>query len=298
MKKEHKNYTPEILGLNWSPGNLIMVASDHWGKKAHFVLGNCIVYGTKDSIPVAYFCPTQEKERVEEILMRMQAKDLEYKRRDFSLSDLKRLPVYIDDTPKLSLDYLISRIFHLKKEMGVQMVAIHYLQAMDTTVIEGREPEYSYTSILRILKALAESLEMVIIVTSTLSHNAVGRRPTLRDILDVDKADEYCDQIVMLHEMPGVFEGCKIILPFGPYYDDKNGEELVINEVWDRDEGRYKKADYCLPEETDDLPYEEEPNYRWIKGENDLHWHFNFPDAKGMGWIISLDAIDNGNRHC
>ena len=56
-KKKYNDYRPEIVGMEWTPGNLILVASRSWGGKSQYVLGNCIVAGTKDKIPVAYFLP-------------------------------------------------------------------------------------------------------------------------------------------------------------------------------------------------------------------------------------------------
>ena len=56
-KKKYNDYRPEIVGMEWTPGNLILVASHSWGGKSQYVLGNCIVAGTKEEIPVAYFLP-------------------------------------------------------------------------------------------------------------------------------------------------------------------------------------------------------------------------------------------------
>ena len=45
-KRVFNDYHPEIVGLDWAPGNLILVASRSWGGKNQYVLGNCIVAGT------------------------------------------------------------------------------------------------------------------------------------------------------------------------------------------------------------------------------------------------------------
>ena len=47
-KKKYNDYRPEIVGMEWTPGNLILVASRSWGGKSQYVLGNCIVAGTKE----------------------------------------------------------------------------------------------------------------------------------------------------------------------------------------------------------------------------------------------------------
>ena len=71
-KRVFNNYSPEIVGLDWTPGNLILVASRSWGGKNQYVLGNCIVAGTKDKIPVAYFLPDGDSLRIAKALVRMQ----------------------------------------------------------------------------------------------------------------------------------------------------------------------------------------------------------------------------------
>ena len=57
-KRVFNDYHPEIFGLDWAPGNLILVASRSWGGKNQYVLGNCIVAGTKEEIPVIDFLIT------------------------------------------------------------------------------------------------------------------------------------------------------------------------------------------------------------------------------------------------
>ena len=71
-KKKYNDYRPEIVGMEWTPGILILVASRSWGGKNQYVLGNCIVAGTKEEIPVAYFLPDGDSLRVAKALVRMQ----------------------------------------------------------------------------------------------------------------------------------------------------------------------------------------------------------------------------------
>ena len=55
-KREYNDYRPEIIGMDWEPGNLILVASHSYGGKSQYVLGNCIVAGTKEKKPSLTFC--------------------------------------------------------------------------------------------------------------------------------------------------------------------------------------------------------------------------------------------------
>ena len=63
-KNKYIDYRPEIIGMEWTPGNLILVASRSCGGKNQYVLGNCIVAGTKEEIPVAYFLPDGDSMRL------------------------------------------------------------------------------------------------------------------------------------------------------------------------------------------------------------------------------------------
>ena len=40
-KKKYNDYRPEIVGMEWTPGNLILVASHSWGGKSQYVLCAC-----------------------------------------------------------------------------------------------------------------------------------------------------------------------------------------------------------------------------------------------------------------
>ncbi len=298
MRTRRSDYQPEILGIEWHLGELVLVAGHAWDGKTCYVLGNCIIEGTQDKIPVAFFCPTGDKAECEELVMRMQAGNMEHRRTEIPLKDVRKLPLYIDDTPHLSINYLLDRIFHLVKCQHVQMVVVDYLQAMDIGIFGSEEnPEYGFASILRILKAIAASLNLVIIVTSRLSANAFGRRPTLQDILDVAHPEEYCDQVILLHSSLKIShhrEGT-IILPFGPLGKNfpvkEDGPELVINAIWDSDTGCFKKADYCFSEEEEDLPSDNPPMYEWYSVADFDEWFFEFMDLKGMGWKITISPV-------
>lgn len=299
MRAEHSDYQPDILGIEWNPGDLILVAGHIWDGKTCYVLGNCIIEGTQDKIPVAYFCPAGCKAEIEEQVMRMQVGNMRQRRTDISLKEVRKLPLYIDDTPNLSIDYLLNRIFHLVKYQHVQMVVINYLQAMDIDIFGSeKDPESGFASILCILKAIAASLNLVIIVTSKLSANSPESRPTLRDVLDIEHPEEYCDQVILLHSNRRIshHDERKIILPFGPFGKNfplkENGPELVINAIWDYDTGCFKKANHCFSEEEEeDLPSDETPMYEWYPATRFDEWYFEFIDLNGMGWKITISPV-------
>lgn len=286
---------PEILGMNWTPGNLILVGSRSWGGRFEYVLGNCIVNGTGDQIPVALFAPKGNRHGIMRMLMRTQLGANVYDDGQFSAKDFKDYPLYIDDTSNLTIPYLVGQIFRFVEEKDVRMIVINRLQDIDCGIMDEGSREGELDETLRLLKALAESLGIVVIVVSKLSRISIrkGIAPTVRDILDVTEAEEHCDQIILLHPLDPFVENAKMILPLGhPNYEREYGD-LVINVSLDRDKRIFIKASAPIEE---DMPISDETlMYQWHPGKSEGEWNFEFMDAEGMGWMVSLNAYEESD---
>ena len=256
------DYQPEILGMSWTPGNLILVGSRFWGGRIEYVLGNCIVNGPGEYIPVGLFAPVGNRFGIVKMLMRMQLGSTVFDEGQFSAKDIKEYPLFIDDTSNLTIPYLVGQIFRLVEEKDVRMIVINHLQDIDCGIMDEGSREGEMDATLRLLKALAESLSIIIIVTSDLSMHYVknGGLPTVRDILDVTEAETHCDQIILLHPLNPFMEKVKMILPLGDLYDVGKKEGLVLNVSLDRDKRFFKKAEALFEEENDF--FEEMPMYQ------------------------------------
>jgi hypothetical protein len=278
-KNAYNEYRPEIVGMDWTPGSLILVGS-LWFESRHYVLGNCIVQGTKEDISVAYFAPDGNAVRLKRLMLQMQ-------------KEIKDYPLYIDDTPHMSISYIIERTFHLVGSKDVGLVVIDCLQKVDSNVLGKDTKEEELNNVLRLFKAMAEALGIVIIVTSKLSDHISKnhRRPEVRDLLDITEADSYCDQIILFHdeeENGGTF---KMILPLGhPWYHGEFGE-MVINVIKDKEKLLFKKAESLPQDEKRNHEYEGRPMYEWYQLKQNNSWHFEFLDAEGMGWGITVEHI-------
>lgn len=296
-KRTFIDYIPEILGLSWAPGNLILVGSRSWGGRIEYVLGNCIVNGTGEFIPVGLFAPEGNRFGIMKMLMRMQLGSSVFDDGQFSAKDIKEYPLYIDDTSNLTIPYLVGQIFRLVEEKDVRMIVINRLQDIDCGIMDEGSREGEMDATLRLLKALAESLSIIIIVTSKLSRHYVKNRglPTVRDILDVTEAEAHCDQIILLHPLDPFMEKVKMILPLGYPYNVGKKDELVLNVSLDRDKCFFKKAEALF--EEDDESFEETPMYSWRPGNSGGEWCFEFIDAEGMGWTIILEPMAEDEDH-
>ena len=294
MKKNRYNsYSPDIPGMTWSQGDLILVGALPWGHYFLYALGNVIAQGTKDQIPVALFAPWDDSSRIRRLLIQMQVGQSVFECGKFSSGDFQDYPVYIDDSPHLTISRLVSEIFRLVEEKGIQAVIVNRLQDIDGRLLDDETREKELNAVLRILKALAKSMSIVIIVTSELSeHSKKGRcLPTSRDILDVTEAEKHCDQIILLHPFDLLHDKYKMVLPFGhPFYHGEYGEQ-VLNVEFDSDKCYFKKA--AAPfEENEVLPEEaEKPMYKWRQSASSGEWEFEFLDSEGMLWTLVLESM-------
>ena len=114
---------------------------------------------------------------------------------------LHAAPIYLDDTPALTLASLWSKCRRLKSERGLDLVVIDYLQLMKGTGKEGsREQEIS--GISRGLKGLAKEFDIPVIALSQLNRGVEQRadkRPMMSDLRESGAIDQDADQIMFLY---------------------------------------------------------------------------------------------------
>ncbi len=115
---------------------------------------------------------------------------------------LQRLPLFIDDTPALSVSALRTRARRLKRQHGVGLIVIDYLQLLQpggTTRNENRVQEVS--EITRGLKALAKELDIPVLALSQLSRAVEQRedkRPQLADLRESGSIEQDADVVMFI----------------------------------------------------------------------------------------------------
>ncbi len=113
---------------------------------------------------------------------------------------LAAAPLYIDDTPALSVLDLRSRARRLKREKNIELIIVDYLQLMQGDKSENRQQEISY--ITQQLKALAKELDIPIIALSQLSRAVESRtdkRPQLSDLRESGAIEQDADVVIFLY---------------------------------------------------------------------------------------------------
>ncbi|MBV9150230.1 MAG: replicative DNA helicase [Alphaproteobacteria bacterium] len=116
---------------------------------------------------------------------------------------LASVPLYIDDTPALSVAALRTRARRLKRQQGLGMIVIDYLQLMrpstQNRVMENRVQEVS--DITRGLKAIAKELDVPVLACSQLSRAVEQRedkRPQLADLRESGSIEQDSDVVMFI----------------------------------------------------------------------------------------------------
>jgi replicative DNA helicase len=113
---------------------------------------------------------------------------------------ISALPLYIDDTPALTVAALRTRARRLKRQKGLDLIVIDYLQLMQGKSSEGRVQEISEIS--RGLKALAKELQIPVIALSQLSRAVEQRddkRPMLSDLRESGSIEQDADVVMFIY---------------------------------------------------------------------------------------------------
>ena len=125
----------------------------------------------------------------------------EWDQLDYKVKELYDAPIYVDDTPSLSIFELRTKARRLVREHGIQCLIIDYLQLMNAGEKKAsREQEVS--TISRSLKGLAKELNIPIIALSQLNRTVEGRegkRPQLSDLRESGAIEQDADMVCFIH---------------------------------------------------------------------------------------------------
>ena len=114
---------------------------------------------------------------------------------------LSELPMYIDDTPSITVIQLRTKCRRLASEHGLDIIFVDYLQLMDSEVrSENRVQEVSYIS--RSLKGLAREIDVPVMTASQLSRAVEQRqdkRPVLSDLRESGSLEQDADIVMFIY---------------------------------------------------------------------------------------------------
>ena len=117
---------------------------------------------------------------------------------------LNNAPIYIDDTPQLTIFELRAKARRLKQRYDIQMIFIDYLQLMSSGSSDNRNGnrEQEISMISRQLKALSKELGIPVLAMSQLSRaveNRVGNKPQLSDLRESGAIEQDADIVIFIY---------------------------------------------------------------------------------------------------
>lgn len=250
----------------WQKSDLVIIAARPAMGKTAFVLSMAKNIAVDFNIPVAIFSLEMSNvQLVNRLIMNVceiegskirngRLTKAEWDKLENNISVLQNAPIYVDDTPGLSVFELRSKARKLVKDKKIQIIIIDYLQLMNAngTNFGSREQEVSIIS--RTLKGLAKELDIPVIALSQLSRavekrdssnsNVDGKKPLLSDLRESGAIEQDADMVCFIHR-PEYYK----------LYDDGNGKDLrglgqiivakhrngATDEIWLRFIGKYTR---------------------------------------------------------
>ncbi len=207
-------YDLDAMTQGFQRSDLIIAAGRPAMGKTSFVLNIARNIAAFHRLPVAVFSLEMSKEQLVYRLLssevqiesgRLRAGRVsqnEWEPLGHAISVLSQMPVFIDDTPNISVTEMRSKARRLQAEQGgaLGLILIDYLQLMEGSGSENRVQELS--RVTRALKGLARELNVPVIALSQLSRGVESRtnkRPMMSDLRESGSIEQDADLIIMLY---------------------------------------------------------------------------------------------------
>ena len=202
----------DMLG-GYQKSDLIIIAARPSMGKTAFALSFMRNAAIEYDVPVAFFslemATVQLATRLISAEARMDAhslrtgnfRDSDGQKISRTVHKLSGAPIYIDDTPGLSILEMRAKARRLHKEKGIGLIVVDYLQLMTAgSKVESREREISIIS--RSLKALAKDLNVPVIALSQLNRaveSTTDKRPMLSHLRESGAIEQDADVVIFLY---------------------------------------------------------------------------------------------------
>lgn len=204
----------------WQDSDLVIIAGRPAMGKTSFALSIAKNIAVDNNIPIAFFSLEMNNVQLvnrlisnvcgisgQKILSGQLTPD-EWERLDNNLRKLTGSPIYVDDTPSLSIFELRTKARRLVREKGVKIMMIDYLQLMNANGMKYGNRQEEVSTISRSLKGLAKELNIPILALSQLNrtvenrdnkNDADGKRPQLSDLRESGAIEQDADMVLFVH---------------------------------------------------------------------------------------------------
>src|SRR6201991_4386226 len=201
------------------PGQMIVVAARPGLGKSTLGLDFARSCSVKHGLTSAVFSLEMSKSEIVMRLLSAEARirladmragrmsDDDWTRMARRMSEISEAPLFIDDSPNLTLMEIRAKARRLKQRNDLKLIILDYLQLMTSgRKVESRQQEVSEFS--RQIKLLAKELEVPVVQISQLSRGPEQRtdkRPMLSDLRESGSIEQDADMVILLHR-PDAFE--------------------------------------------------------------------------------------------
>lgn len=204
------------LTSGWQPSDLIIVAARPGMGKTALTLSMARNIAVNSNIPVAFFSLEMSSVQLitrlissetglsSEKLRTGKLEKHEWEQLNVKVKALESAPLFIDDTPSLSIFDLRAKARRLASQHGIRLIVIDYLQLMTAGGSQkGGNREQEISTISRNLKALAKELDVPVIALSQLSRAVETRggskRPLLSDLRESGAIEQDADIVSFIY---------------------------------------------------------------------------------------------------
>jgi replicative DNA helicase len=206
----------DALTSGWQPSDLIIIAARPGMGKTALTLSMARNIAVTKQTPVAFFSLEMSSVQLitrlissetglsSEKLRTGKLASHEWEQLNVKVGDLERAPLFIDDTPSLSIFDLRAKARRLSSQHGIKLIVVDYLQLMTAgTSNKSGNREQEISTISRNLKALAKELDIPVIALSQLSRAVETRggtkRPLLSDLRESGAIEQDADIVSFIY---------------------------------------------------------------------------------------------------
>ena len=201
----------------WQNSDLVIIAARPAMGKTAFVLSMAKNMAVNFNTPVALFSLEMSNvQLVNRLIVNVceipgekiksgRLEKYEWEQMDYKIKELYDAPIYVDDTPSLSVFELRTKARRLVREHDIKCIIIDYLQLMNASGMSFGSREQEVSMISRSLKGLAKELNIPIIALSQLNRGvenrqgAEGKRPQLADLRESGAIEQDADMVCFIH---------------------------------------------------------------------------------------------------
>ena len=200
----------------WQPSDLIIIAARPSMGKTAFVLSMTRNMAVNFNQPVAIFSLemssvqlvnrliASETELGSEKIRNGRLNDEDWQQLHSKIKALIKAPIYVDDTPSLSIFELRAKCRRLQQRYGIKVLIIDYLQLMTAGVDMRGNREQEVSMISRQLKIIAKELNIPVIALSQLNRGVEQRtgdakKPMLADLRESGAIEQDADMVLFIH---------------------------------------------------------------------------------------------------